>query len=210
MAMIDVVDRYLGSDPGGERVRTATNGAIAVLAALGASDDKVVELLHWFDGFEGGHPFTQVPFFDGVVGLQETGILGSSSASAVVAARLGLPYTFAAFRGAKAEWLWWHQYVPLLHVVSVTGLPMTAAADKLAHEDLSDVGILELAGVLAPVVLFAADRDPIRHDVAVRDWGALRAALGRIGAAEHGIRGSTTALEFSGRGLIGTARLGHA
>ncbi|MCT9011003.1 PIN domain-containing protein [Streptomyces rhizosphaerihabitans] len=115
-----------------------------------------------------------------------------------------------AFDFAKAEWLWWHQYVPLLHVVSVTGLPMTAAADKLAHEDLSDVGLLQLAGVLAPVVLFAADRDLIRHDVAVRDWGALRAALGRIGAAEQGIRSSTTALEFSGRGLIGTARLARA
>jgi hypothetical protein len=50
----------------------------------------------------------------------------------------------------KAERLWWQQYVPLLHVVSVTGLPMTAAADKLAHEDLSDVGILQLADVLAP------------------------------------------------------------
>ncbi|MFD3581273.1 FUSC family protein [Streptomyces sp. NPDC058683] len=37
MAMIDAVDRYLGSDPGGERLRTAANGAIAVLAALGAS-----------------------------------------------------------------------------------------------------------------------------------------------------------------------------
>ncbi|MFE4991560.1 FUSC family protein [Streptomyces mirabilis] len=37
MAMIDAVDRYLGSDPGGERVRTAANGAIAVLAAIGAS-----------------------------------------------------------------------------------------------------------------------------------------------------------------------------
>ncbi|MFD3457912.1 FUSC family protein [Streptomyces sp. NPDC058691] len=37
MAMIDAVDRYLGSDPGGERIRTAANGAIAVLAAIGAS-----------------------------------------------------------------------------------------------------------------------------------------------------------------------------
>ncbi|MFK0280395.1 FUSC family protein [Streptomyces sp. NPDC090499] len=37
MAVIDAVDRYLGSDPGGERVRTAANGAIAVLAAIGAS-----------------------------------------------------------------------------------------------------------------------------------------------------------------------------
>lgn len=38
---------------------------------------------------------------------------------------------------ANAEKLWWQEYVPLLHVVSVTGLPMTAAADKLAQEDLS-------------------------------------------------------------------------
>uniref|UniRef100_A0AAU3ICX9 Uncharacterized protein n=1 Tax=Streptomyces sp. NBC_01393 TaxID=2903851 RepID=A0AAU3ICX9_9ACTN len=27
--------------------------------------------------------------------------------------------------------LWWGQYVPLLHVVCVNGLPMTAAADKI-------------------------------------------------------------------------------
>ncbi|MGW1786599.1 hypothetical protein ACWCQQ_47215 [Streptomyces sp. NPDC002143] len=33
------------------------------------------------------------------------------------------------------------------------------AADKLAQEDLSDVGILQLAGALAPVVLFASDPD---------------------------------------------------
>lgn len=39
---------------------------------------------------------------------------------------------------ARAEKLWWEQYAPLLHVVCVDGLPMTAAADKLAHEDLSD------------------------------------------------------------------------
>jgi hypothetical protein len=63
----------------------------------------------------------------------------------------------------RAEQMWWEQYVPLLHVVDVNGLPMTAAADKLAHEDLSDVGILQLAGVLAPVVLLAADRDLIRQ-----------------------------------------------
>lgn len=115
-----------------------------------------------------------------------------------------------AFDLAKAERLWWQEYVPLLHVVSVTGLPMTAAADKLAQEDLSDVGILQLAGVLAPVVLFAADPDLIRHGVAVRDWPAVRAALGRIGAAELSVRGRTAAMELSGRGLIGAARLARA
>ncbi|WP_221360900.1 PIN domain-containing protein [Streptomyces beigongshangae] len=110
----------------------------------------------------------------------------------------------------KAERLWWGQYVPLLHVVDVNGLPLTEAADKLAQEDLSDVGILQLAGVLAPVVLLAADRDLIRHDVAVRDWPALRAVLGKIGAAEHAVRGSTAAMELSGRSLVETARLARA
>ncbi|MCQ8836173.1 hypothetical protein, partial [Streptomyces malaysiensis] len=87
---------------------------------------------------------------------------------------------------------------------------MTPAADKLTQEDLSDVGILQLAGVLAPVVLFAADPDLIRHDVAARDWGALRALLGKIGAAEQAVRSSTTTVELSGRSLLATARLARA
>jgi hypothetical protein len=52
-----------------------------------------------------------------------------------------------AFDLAKAERLWWQQYVPLLHVVCVNGLPMTADADKLAQEDLSDAGILQPTGL---------------------------------------------------------------
>ncbi|MBC2902107.1 PIN domain-containing protein [Streptomyces cupreus] len=111
---------------------------------------------------------------------------------------------------AKAEEMWWREYVPLLHVVSVSGLPMTAAADKLAQEDLSDVGILQLAGILAPVVLLAADPDLIRHDVAVRDWGAVRALLGKIGNAENGIQGSTTAVMGTGYAVVGTVRLARA
>ncbi|MGI5518400.1 PIN domain-containing protein [Streptomyces sp. CA-106131] len=110
----------------------------------------------------------------------------------------------------KAEQLWWGQYIPLLHVVCVNGLPMTAAADKLAQEDLSDVGILQLAGVISPVVLLAADPDLIRHDVAARDWPALRAVLGKIGMAEQAVRRSTSAMELSGRSLIETARLARA
>jgi hypothetical protein len=52
-----------------------------------------------------------------------------------------------AFDLAKAERLWWQQYVPLLHVVCVNGLPMTVDADKLAQEDLSDAGILQPTGL---------------------------------------------------------------
>ncbi|MGW7821841.1 PIN domain-containing protein [Streptomyces puniciscabiei] len=111
---------------------------------------------------------------------------------------------------AEAEWLWWKQYVPLLHVVSVTGLPMSAAADKLAQEDLSDVGILQLAGVLAPVVLFAADPDLIWHGVAVPKWGAVRETLGLIGKAEEAMQGSATLVVGAGHGLAGAARLARA
>ncbi|MFF7242037.1 PIN domain-containing protein [Streptomyces collinus] len=111
---------------------------------------------------------------------------------------------------ARAERSWWQEYVPLLHVVCVDGLPMTAAADKLAHEDLSDVGILQLAGVLAPVVLLAADRDLIRQGVAVPNWEAVRSVLGKIGKAEAGMHGSTTTIVGAGYGLAGAVRLARA
>ncbi|MFC7266153.1 PIN domain-containing protein [Streptomyces lutosisoli] len=115
-----------------------------------------------------------------------------------------------AFDLAAAERLWWEQYVPLLHVVCVNGLPMTEAADKLAQEDLSDVGILQLAGVLAPVVLFAEDPDLIRHGVAVPKWRDVRAALGRIGKAEADMQGSSALVVGTGYGLYGVARLARA
>jgi len=87
---------------------------------------------------------------------------------------------------------------------------MTAAADNLAQEDLSDVGILQLAGVLAPVVLFAEDPDLIRHGIAVPGWRDVRAALGRIGKAEAGMQASDTAVMGTGYGLYGAARLARA
>jgi luciferase family oxidoreductase group 1 len=65
-------------------------------------EDRVVELLHWFDGFDDDHPFAKVPFFEDVFGRPEPWILGSSPSSAVVAARLGLAYCFAAFLNPAA------------------------------------------------------------------------------------------------------------
>jgi alkanesulfonate monooxygenase SsuD/methylene tetrahydromethanopterin reductase-like flavin-dependent oxidoreductase (luciferase family) len=43
-----------------------------------------------------------VPFFEGIAGRPKPWILGSSPSSAVVAARLGLPYCFAAFLNPTA------------------------------------------------------------------------------------------------------------
>lgn len=96
------IDLGLGRATAGPLLDLALQSSRQAVATPEPYDDKVVELLHWFDGFEDGHPFAQVPFFDGVVGLPETWILGSSPASAVVAARLGLPYTFAAFLNPAA------------------------------------------------------------------------------------------------------------
>ncbi|WP_158698037.1 PIN domain-containing protein [Streptomyces prunicolor] len=115
-----------------------------------------------------------------------------------------------AFDLAAAERLWWQQYVPLLHVVCTDGLPMTEAADKLAQEDLSDVGILQLAGVLAPVVLFAEDPDLIRQGIAVPRWRDVRAAVGKISHAEAGMQAGGTMVAGAGYGLYGAARLARA
>jgi luciferase family oxidoreductase group 1 len=96
------IDLGLGRATAGPLLDLALQSSRQAVATPEPYDDKVVELLHGFGGFEDGHPFAQVPFFDGVVGLPETWILGSSPASAVVAARLGLPYTFAAFLNPAA------------------------------------------------------------------------------------------------------------
>ncbi|MGP4013800.1 hypothetical protein [Streptomyces sp. 4N124] len=69
---------------------------------------------------------------------------------------------------------------------------------------------LQLAGVLAPVVLFAADPDLIRHGVAVPNWEAVRSMLGRIGKTETGMQGSTSAILGTGYTLAGAARLARA
>jgi luciferase family oxidoreductase group 1 len=96
------VDLGLGRATAGPLIDFALQRSRTAIAADEPYEDKVVELLQWFDGFDRDHPFEQVPFFDGVAGRPETWILGSSPASAVVAARLGLPYTFAAFLNPAA------------------------------------------------------------------------------------------------------------
>ena len=63
---------------------------------------KIVELMHWFDGFDDECPFAQVPFYAGVSGRPEPWILGATPSSAALAARLGLRYCFAAFLNPAA------------------------------------------------------------------------------------------------------------
>ncbi|MEV4334317.1 hypothetical protein AB0K02_27965 [Streptomyces sp. NPDC049597] len=63
-------------------------------------------------------------------------------------------------------------------------LPMTPQAQVLAGRDVSDVPMLLLAGVIAPVVIIGSDADLVGSGLAVGGWVALRAALGDVGVPE--------------------------
>ncbi|MGW5353349.1 PIN domain-containing protein [Streptomyces sp. NPDC004031] len=80
--------------------------------------------------------------------------------------------------------LWQSQYAPVLYVVDATGLPMTPEAEVLQGRDASDVPMLLLAGVIAPVVLIGTDADLVDSGLASSDYVALRAALGHVGVTE--------------------------
>ena len=84
----------------------------------------------------------------------------------------------------RALGLWWSRYAPVLYVVDTAGLPMTPQAEVLARRDASDVPMLLLAGVIAPVVIIGTDADLVDSGLAVADWVALRKALGDVGVTE--------------------------
>ncbi|MBQ1117025.1 MULTISPECIES: PIN domain-containing protein [Streptomyces] len=84
----------------------------------------------------------------------------------------------------RALELWRSQYAPLLYVVDTTGLPMTPQAEALAARDASDVPMLLLAGVIAPVVLIGTDKDLVASGLADSQWRELRSALGDVGVTE--------------------------
>lgn len=84
----------------------------------------------------------------------------------------------------RALELWQSRYAPVLYVVDTSGLPMTPEADVLAGRDASDVPMLLLAGVIAPVVIIGTDPDLVDSGLAVDNWVALRSALGDVGVTE--------------------------
>ncbi|MFG2142605.1 PIN domain-containing protein [Streptomyces sp. NPDC048696] len=84
----------------------------------------------------------------------------------------------------RALELWQYRYAPVLYVVDASGLPMTPEADVLAGRDASNVPMLLLAAVIAPVVIIGTDPDLVDSGLAVDNWVALRAALGDVGVTE--------------------------
>ncbi|MFD8937922.1 PIN domain-containing protein [Streptomyces sp. NPDC059578] len=84
----------------------------------------------------------------------------------------------------RALALWQTRYAPVLHVVDTAGLPMTPEAEVLAGRDASDVPMLLLAAVIAPVVIIGTDADLVDSGLAVKEWRELRSALGDVGVTE--------------------------
>ncbi|MBD0688456.1 hypothetical protein [Streptomyces sp. CBMA123] len=107
--------------------------------------------------------------------------------------------------------IWRERYLPHLYVVATDGLPMTPEAAVLEREDPSDTGMLLLAGVIAPVVIIAEDKDLLRSNLAHEDWRKLRTALGKVGIVEGKSRDYTETaamlLTLTGHGVAGIARI---
>jgi luciferase family oxidoreductase group 1 len=96
------IDLGIGRATSGRLINFALQQTRSAVLPEESYDDRIAELLFWFDGFDDDHPFAKVPFFEGVAGRPEPWILGSNPSSAIVAARLGLAYCFAAFLNPAA------------------------------------------------------------------------------------------------------------
>ena len=96
------IDLGIGRATSGRLIDFALQQTRSAVQPEESYEDQVVELLFWFDGFDDDHPFARVPFFEGVAGRPAPWILGSSPSGAIVAARLGLAYCFAAFLNPAA------------------------------------------------------------------------------------------------------------
>lgn len=69
----------------------------------------------------------------------------------------------------RASEIWWSEYVPYLHFVNTSGLAVPLA-DAILARDPSDSGTFALAGLLAPVVVLAIDRDIIDPGLATQSY----------------------------------------
>jgi alkanesulfonate monooxygenase SsuD/methylene tetrahydromethanopterin reductase-like flavin-dependent oxidoreductase (luciferase family) len=76
--------------PGGDQLQA--------MLALTRYEDDVAEVLAWLDGrFPASDPRAEVSLVESAPTRPQPWLLGSSTGSALLAARLGLPYAFAAF-----------------------------------------------------------------------------------------------------------------
>ena len=99
-----------------------------------------------------------------------------------------------------ASRVWWEAYIPRIRFVDVTGLPVPSA-DEILARDRSDAPTFALAGLLAPVVVLAADRDIRDLGVAKQSYRAVVRDAGTLTVIHEGSWGAMVALS-AGIGAI--------
>lgn len=105
------------------------------------------------------------------------------------------------------EAVWWQQYVPLIRFVDCTGLPVTQQASTLAIRDFSDSNTLVLAGLIAPVVIIAEDRDILASGLAYEQWRQLYGVAEVVCAGKQTFEVVGAIVLLTGYALAGTAKL---
>jgi len=101
-----------------------------------------------------------------------------------------------------AEYLWWTRYASLVRVVDTAALPVYSTADRLRDRDPSDGPTADLAGLLAPVVVFAVDLDLIDLDVAQADWRPVARAGGSLAATGGTAYGAIVGMTMAGQAIV--------
>lgn len=104
------------------------------------------------------------------------------------------------------ERIWWQDYVPLIRFVDCSGLPPTESAVALARRDSSDVATLVLAGLLAPVVVIAEDRDILASGLAYEQWRDLYYVAETVHKGSTYVRGVAMATALTAHGLAGAGK----
>jgi hypothetical protein len=111
-----------------------------------------------------------------------------------------------------AEQIWWREYIPLIRVVEVEGIP-TVQAESVLSRDRSDVPTMQLAGLLAPVVVLASDRDLQDPGIATQKYFQVVDAAGSLTVVAEGTWVGMVAMNAAGvaaqsavRGVAALAR----
>ncbi|MBM0201954.1 hypothetical protein JNW90_01635 [Micromonospora sp. STR1s_5] len=105
------------------------------------------------------------------------------------------------------ERIWWNDYVPLIRFVDCAGLPTTDQARRLMSRDESDANTLVLAGLLAPVVIIAEDRDILASGLAYEQWRDFYQVAETVHKGRSHVRAAATLTSSAGYGLAGVGKL---
>jgi hypothetical protein len=104
-----------------------------------------------------------------------------------------------------AEQIWWHEYIPLLRIVDVGGLP-ALHSDPILKRDPTDVPSMKLASLLAPVVVLASDHDLQDPGIATQKYFQVVEAAGSFAIAAEGTRAGMVAMNLARAAVSEAAR----